>query len=127
MKQNNNKKRFEGNMYPETLLQAKVSYAKSSESPYKNFEGSKNVNITHKTSDIDIAKILTQEDKRTTLMIKNIPNKFSKDTFLDIFNSKFEGKFDLFLIPTDGKGIKNYGYAFINFFGYKRYERMQKF
>ena len=68
-----------------------------------------------KPSEISIVKILTQEDKRTTLMIKNIPNKFTKENFLSIFNTKFKGKFDLFLLPTDIKEKKNYGYAFINF------------
>lgn len=81
-------------------------------------EHQKNPNLPPKTSEINIIKILTQEDKRTTLMIKNIPNKFTKDNFLDIFNLKFSGKFDLFLLPTDIKERKNYGYAFINFINY---------
>ena len=48
-------------------------------------------------------------------MIKNIPNKFKKENFLFIFNKQFEGKYNLFLLPTDIKEKKNYGYAFINF------------
>ena len=68
-----------------------------------------------RTSDINIYKILTLEERRTTLMIKNVPNKFTKDIFLSIFNKEFEDKFDLFLLPTDIKEKKNYGYAFINF------------
>ena len=74
-------------------------------------------NFTHsqRTSDVNIYKILTLEERRTTLMIKNIPNKFSKDIFLSLFNQEFEEKYDLFLLPTDIKEKKNYGYAFINF------------
>ena len=72
-------------------------------------------NTRTKSNDIDILKILTQEDKRTTLMIRNIPNKFTLDQFLNIFNKNFEGKFNLFLLPTDIRKKKNYGYAFINF------------
>ena len=68
--------------------------------------------------EINILKILRQEDKRTTLMIKNIPNKFTKNDFLSLFNIKFNGKFDLFLLPTDINEKKNYGYAFINFINY---------
>lgn len=68
-----------------------------------------------RTSEINIYKILTLEERRTTLMIKNVPNKFTKDIFLSIFNKEFEDKFDLFLLPTDIKEKKNYGYAFINF------------
>ena len=82
---------------------------------HKKLEQSKSLNSNHKSNDIDIIKIIKQEDKRTTLMIKNIPNKFTKDHFLSIFNKNFEGKFNLFLLPTDIKEKKNYGYAFINF------------
>ena len=82
---------------------------------HKKLEKSKSMNSNHKSNDIDIIKIIKQEDQRTTLMIKNIPNKFTKDHFLSIFNKKFEGKFNLFLLPTDIKEKKNYGYAFINF------------
>ena len=71
--------------------------------------------LKYKSNDIDLMKILTQEDQRTTLMIKNVPNKFTKEHFLFIFNKRFEGKFNLFLLPTDVKEKKNYGYAFINF------------
>lgn len=82
---------------------------------HKKLEKSKSLNSNHKSNDIDIIKIIKQEDQRTTLMIKNIPNKFTKDHFLSIFNKNFEGKFNLFLLPTDIKEKKNYGYAFINF------------
>lgn len=71
--------------------------------------------LKYKSNDIELMKILTQEDQRTTLMIKNVPNKFTKEHFLSIFNKRFEGKFNLFLLPTDVKEKKNYGYAFINF------------
>ena len=82
---------------------------------HKKLEKSKSLNSNHKSNDIDIIKIIKQEDQRTTLMIKNIPNKFTKDHLLSIFNKNFEGKFNLFLLPTDIKEKKNYGYAFINF------------
>ena len=65
--------------------------------------------------EINIKKILTFEDKRTTLMIRNIPNKFTKDNFLYLFNKEFEGKFNCFLLPTDFNEKKNFGYCFINF------------
>ena len=67
------------------------------------------------TYEINIKKILTFEDKRTTLMIRNIPNKFTKDNFLYLFNKEFEGKFNCFLLPTDFNEKKNFGYCFINF------------
>ena len=76
----------------------------------------KNSELTqNNSSEVNIFKILTLKEKRTILMIKNIPNKFSLDKFLNIFNQEFEGKFNLFLVPTDFSEQKNYGYAFVNF------------
>ena len=64
---------------------------------------------------IDIKKILSLEDRRTTLMIKNIPNKFKRDLLLKTIDENFKGAYDLFILPTDANGYKNYGYSFINF------------
>ena len=64
---------------------------------------------------IDIKRILSLEDRRTTLMIKNIPNKFKRDLLLKIINENFKGAYDLFILPTDANGYKNFGYSFINF------------
>ena len=64
---------------------------------------------------LDIKKIISLDDKRTTLMIKNIPNKFSRDLLLNIINQNFRGTYDLFILPTDSNRYKNFGYAFINF------------
>ena len=79
-----------------------------------NQESSLNIRIQSNQNDIDIRKILKREENRKTLMIKNIPNKFTINDFLKIF-SDFNEKFNLFLIPTDKKKKKNYGYAYINF------------
>jgi len=64
---------------------------------------------------IDIKRILSLEDRRTTLMIKNIPNKFKRDLLLKTINENFKGAYDLFILPTDANGYKNFGYSFINF------------
>ena len=64
---------------------------------------------------IDIKKIIYLEDRRTTLMIKNIPNKFNRDLILNLINKNFEGAYDLFVMQTDSNGNKNFGYSFINF------------
>ena len=44
-------------------------------SELSNYNLSNNNNIS-KSNDIDIKKILSMEERRKTLMIKNIPNKF---------------------------------------------------
>ena len=64
---------------------------------------------------IDVKRILSLEDRRTTLMIKNIPNKFKRDLLLQMINENFKEAYDLFILPTDANGYKNFGYSFINF------------
>ena len=48
-------------------------------------------------------------------MIKNIPNKFTKELLLKIIDQNFKKAYDLFILPSDVNGYKNFGYAFINF------------
>lgn len=64
---------------------------------------------------VDINRVISLEDKRTTVMIKNIPNKFNKDILLDIIDQNFKGTYDIFILPIDINKNRNYGYAFINF------------
>ena len=64
---------------------------------------------------VDIKRVIFLEDKRTTLMIKNIPNKFTGEFLLNIIDQNFKGTYNLFILPTDTNKFKNFGYAFINF------------
>ncbi len=64
---------------------------------------------------VDIKKVICLEDRRTTVMIKNIPNKFSRELLLNIIDENFKKAYDLFILPTDVNGYKNFGYSFINF------------
>jgi hypothetical protein len=80
----------------------------------KNLEESKE-KIEELNMNLDINKVISLEDKRTTIMIKNIPNKFNKDLLLSIINQNFKGTYDLFILPTDINKFKNFGYSFINF------------
>ena len=64
---------------------------------------------------VDIKKVISLEDRRTTVMIKNIPNKFTRDMLLNIIDQQFKGAYDLFILPTDVNRYKNFGYSFINF------------
>eukprot|EP01026_Neomeris_dumetosa_P066905 TRINITY_DN64_c4_g1_i4.p1 TRINITY_DN64_c4_g1~~TRINITY_DN64_c4_g1_i4.p1 ORF type:complete len:338 (+),score=46.88 TRINITY_DN64_c4_g1_i4:101-1114(+) len=64
---------------------------------------------------LDIEKIQTNEDQRTTLMLKNIPNKYSPQMLLDTINeSGLTGRYDFLYLPIDFRNRCNVGYAFIN-------------
>eukprot|EP00746_Dinoflagellata_sp_MGD_P157650 gnl/MRDRNA2_/MRDRNA2_86274_c0_seq2.p1 gnl/MRDRNA2_/MRDRNA2_86274_c0~~gnl/MRDRNA2_/MRDRNA2_86274_c0_seq2.p1 ORF type:complete len:310 (+),score=77.73 gnl/MRDRNA2_/MRDRNA2_86274_c0_seq2:76-1005(+) len=52
----------------------------------------------------------------TTMHIRNIPNRCTKEEVLDHINKLgFEGQYDLFHMPLDKKARSNLGFAFINF------------
>eukprot|EP00850_Spirogloea_muscicola_P016532 SM000134S26975 [mRNA] locus=s134:296133:301171:- [translate_table: standard] len=63
---------------------------------------------------LDIERILAGEDLRTTLMIKNIPNKYTQKMLLATIDEFHRGSYDFFYLPIDFKNKCNVGYAFIN-------------
>lgn len=69
----------------------------------------------YESMELDINKVISLEDTRSTLMIKNIPNKFNRDLLISIIDQNFKGTYDLFILPTDMNKYKNFGYSFINF------------
>ncbi|KAF5746374.1 protein MEI2-like 4 isoform X10 [Tripterygium wilfordii] len=76
-------------------------------------EGS--INQTDKKQyELDIDRILQGEDSRTTLMIKNIPNKYTSKMLLAAIDERHRGSYDFIYLPIDFKNKCNVGYAFIN-------------
>ncbi|XP_047312133.1 protein MEI2-like 2 [Impatiens glandulifera] len=63
---------------------------------------------------LDLDKIRIGEDTRTTLMIKNIPNKYTSKMLLGTIDEKHMGTYDFLYLPIDFKNKCNVGYAFIN-------------
>lgn len=59
-------------------------------------------------------------------MIRNIPNKYTKEQMLNTLNRKFQNKFDFFYLPIDFYNDCNVGYAFINFIELKDVEAFYK-
>ena len=64
---------------------------------------------------INLMEIFLLKDKRTTIMIKNIPNKYTISTFLAEINTNFKYTYDIFYLPIDYVNKCNLGFAFINF------------
>lgn len=67
-----------------------------------------------KQYELDIGHILRGEDNRTTLMIKNIPNKYTSKMLLAAIDERHKGTYDFIYLPIDFKNKCNVGYAFIN-------------
>ncbi|XP_064985296.1 protein MEI2-like 4 isoform X3 [Musa acuminata AAA Group] len=67
-----------------------------------------------KQYELDIESIICGEDSRTTLMIKNIPNKYTSKMLLAAIDENHRGTYDFIYLPIDFKNKCNVGYAFIN-------------
>jgi len=64
---------------------------------------------------LDVNEILSGVEQRTTLMIRNIPNKYTQKMLLAAIDEVSCGLYDFFYLPIDFKNKCNVGYAFINF------------
>eukprot|EP01028_Stygiella_incarcerata_P011216 TRINITY_DN623_c0_g2_i1.p1 TRINITY_DN623_c0_g2~~TRINITY_DN623_c0_g2_i1.p1 ORF type:complete len:720 (-),score=169.99 TRINITY_DN623_c0_g2_i1:1055-3214(-) len=63
---------------------------------------------------IDPERIAASLDTRSTIMIRNIPNKYTRDMLLEEISDEFATTFDFLYLPMDFHNMCNMGYAFLN-------------
>ena len=63
---------------------------------------------------LNIQNILNGLDMRTSLMIRNIPNKYTQTMLTQELDENHKGFYDIIYLPIDPKNRCNWGYAFIN-------------
>ena len=112
LKQNSEKKNLNGKGISKDILNNKsngksgnIYKRRNNQKP--DFDINKNI--------INLMDIFLCKDLRTTLMIKNIPNKYTISSFLDEINTYFKFTYDIFYLPIDYVNKCNLGFAFINF------------
>eukprot|EP00826_Nyctotherus_ovalis_P030966 TRINITY_DN2472_c0_g1_i5.p1 TRINITY_DN2472_c0_g1~~TRINITY_DN2472_c0_g1_i5.p1 ORF type:complete len:286 (+),score=66.66 TRINITY_DN2472_c0_g1_i5:181-1038(+) len=69
---------------------------------------------------VEIFKVDTQRinegiDTRTTIMVKNIPNKYTQEMLIETIDQEFRGTYNFLYLPIDFQNKCNVGYSFLNF------------
>ena len=79
-----------------------------------NLKNSKNENLKGEKQLINLDDIINGKDTRTTVMIRNIPIRYTDKMLINELE-EFKNKFDCIYLPYDYEKKGNKGYGFINF------------
>ncbi|BFZ61433.1 hypothetical protein YB2330_002498 [Saitoella coloradoensis] len=71
----------------------------------------------HEKNKVNLDRIANGADMRTTIMIKNVPNKYTSTMLQEYINDSFsfKGAYDFLYLRMDFQNRCNVGYAFVNF------------
>ncbi|KAI2626476.1 RNA recognition motif 2-domain-containing protein [Hypoxylon sp. NC1633] len=72
-------------------------------------------NAANNYNQVDVNRIRSGTDVRTTIMLRNIPNKVDQALLKSIVDESSWGKYDFMYLRIDFANDCNVGYAFINF------------
>ena len=108
---------------PSTTQQNKKNYPDNQIRNMNDFQYENNkLEVKQKKKHLDtprnkiyLENIIRQKDKRTTIMIRHIPNKYSIKLLVNELNIYFKDKYDLIYLPIDIINCCNLGFGFINF------------
>ena len=76
-----------------------------------------NSNLSMNSFEISLEKIKNSEDKRTSIILKNIPNTLNKENLNKLLHGV--GNINYLYLPFDKITKKNFGFAFVNMVNYK--------
>jgi len=108
-----------GGANPGQAARKKGNRKKAGSSENQTLDSKVNFRPYHSVSvpkSLDLHELLDERKPKTTAMLRNIPNRYTQATLLQVIDSTgFEQEYDFFYLPMDTQNRTNVGYCFINF------------